>query len=190
MSTDSPKRTSPAREKILPAGVRVVALETHPDRRGSFTEVFRAEWNVGIEPVQWDSIVTDRGGVLRGVKVHLSNDHLVVPQDGRLTFGLKDLRRGSPTEGAVATLDVDTSESIVAVTVPRGVAHGFYFHEPSVVLIGNTSSYDVEDQQRVYWADPALGIPWPAATAVLSDEDEAAPPLSEALAALDGRQPT
>src|SRR6266516_3223257 len=50
----------------LPVGVELFPLEMHPDTRGCLTEIFRAEWDTGVSPVQWN-VVSSQAGVLRGV---------------------------------------------------------------------------------------------------------------------------
>ena len=115
---------------MLPIGVRVRALEPHLDERGTVIEVFRAEWRVGVEPVQWNA-VTSMAGVLRGVHLHrVHTDHLTVVA-GRMVLGLHDLRRGSETCGFGTTVKL-SAEQPASVVVPVGVAHGFYFPEPSI----------------------------------------------------------
>ena len=82
----------------LPIGTSLRVLEPHRDPRGSFTELFRGEWNQGVAPVQWNAVRSDIG-VLRGVHAHLRHaDYLTVPI-GRATVGLRDLRRWSDTLG-------------------------------------------------------------------------------------------
>src|SRR3972149_1059 len=50
----------------LPAGVRLLPLQMNRDDRGVFTEVFRRSWDTGIEPVQWNFVRSQAGGLRRG----------------------------------------------------------------------------------------------------------------------------
>jgi dTDP-4-dehydrorhamnose 3,5-epimerase-like enzyme len=36
----------------LPDGVTLDRLTSHRDSRGSFTEIFRDDWNIGVVPLQ------------------------------------------------------------------------------------------------------------------------------------------
>jgi len=54
----------PARSE-LPVGVRVRALDMHPDDRGFLAEIFREEWDTGIEPVPWNAVRSE-ANTLRG----------------------------------------------------------------------------------------------------------------------------
>lgn len=177
----------PAAAARLPDGVRLRPLTTHADPRGTFTEVYRQEWDTGIVPIQWNAVFTE-AGVMRGVHLHpLHDDYLIVVQ-GRASIGLRDLRRGSPTEGAVALVELRGAD-MAAITIPHGVAHGFYFHEPSLHIYSVTHYWDPADELACRWDDPELGIPWPVTDAVLSPRDAAAPPLRELLAQLAPYQP-
>ena len=125
---------------ILPAGTVFRQLQAHADRRGVFTELYRREWGTGADPIQWNAVWSE-AGVLRGVHVHIRHhDYLTVPV-GRASVGLKDLRRGSPTEGLAALVELGR-ERPGALVIPRGVAHGFYFHEPSLHVYAVSEYWD------------------------------------------------
>jgi dTDP-4-dehydrorhamnose 3,5-epimerase len=171
----------------LPEGVRLRHLDAHRDARGSFTEIFRAAWDAAFRPLQWSAMATVPG-TLRGVHVHPRHTDYLVLVSGRTSVGLKDLRSGSPTEDLGALLEV-AGERPVALMIPNGVAHGIYYHEPSLELVGASEYWNLADELRCRWDDPALGIPWPAREALLSPEDAAAGSLEELrarLAALTG----
>jgi dTDP-4-dehydrorhamnose 3,5-epimerase len=114
----------------LPAGTVFRPLEAHADERGVFTELYRREWGTGVEPIQWNAVWSE-AGVLRGTHVHIRHDDYLTVPVGRASIGLRDLRRGSPTEGLAALVELGR-ERPGALVIPRGVAHGFYFHEPSL----------------------------------------------------------
>jgi dTDP-4-dehydrorhamnose 3,5-epimerase len=161
----------------LPHGVRLRGLVPHDDERGTLTELFRQEWKGGAVPVQWN-LVRSEAGVQRGVHVHLGYDEVYLLLDGRLVVGMRDTRRGSPTEGAVATLDL-RAEAPCAVMVPTGIAHGLLFPEASRILIGTTRTWDPAQELGCHWLDPALAIPWPTRRARLSARDAAFGPLAD-----------
>jgi dTDP-4-dehydrorhamnose 3,5-epimerase len=172
----------------LPIGVELFALEMHRDSRGCLTEVFREEWDTGVSPVQWN-VVSSEAGVLRGVHVHPRHDDYLIVVQGESSAGLRDLRRGSPTEGMAAVVPVSGDE-LTAIKIPHGVAHGFYFHVPSVHVYAVTSYWDRADELGCHWADPELAIPWPTSSAPsLSETDTTAQSLQELLNELEPLQP-
>ena len=171
----------------LPVGTLLQPLEAHADERGVFTELYRREWGLGAEPVQWNAVWSE-AGVLRGVHVHVRHDDYLTVPVGRASVGLRDLRRDSPTAGLTAVVELGR-EQPGALVIPRGVAHGFYFHEPSLHVYAVSEYWVPADELACNWADPALGIDWPAATALVSDRDRDAQPLEALLAELEPSQP-
>lgn len=162
--------------KLL-SGVRIDAIATHRDSRGDFSEIFRQEWPAAIEARQWN-VVSSEPGVLRGVHVHVRHDDYLAVVRGAVSIGLCDLRPWSPTHGAAAVVELHESE-LRGLTIPWGVAHGFYFHEPSLHVYAVSEYFDPKDELGCRWDDPRLGIPWPVADARISARDEQAPSLPE-----------
>jgi dTDP-4-dehydrorhamnose 3,5-epimerase len=162
---------------VLPQGVELRALEPHADDRGRFTELFREEWGAGVAPVQWNA-VTSEAGVLRGVHVHVRHDDYLVVHAGTATVGLCDLRADSPTSGLATCVEM-TGEEPAGLAIPHGVAHGFYFHEPSLHIYAVSRYWDPSDELGCRWDDPDLGIPWPQPDARLSPRDAALPSLAD-----------
>lgn len=158
----------------------------HRDDRGCFTEVFRACWNTGMEPLQWN-LVSSQANVLRGVHVHLVHDDYLTLVSGRAVIGLRDLRPGSETEG-LATLVEMSGDEMSALTIPVGVAHGFCFLEPSVHAYAVSHYFSPADEFGCRWDDPALGITWPVEDPRVSPRDREAPSLEELLATLAMRR--
>ncbi len=170
----------------LPAGVAVHPLTSHADERGAFTEVFREEWGLGVEPVQWNAVRTEPG-VLRGVHVHVRHADLLTVADGWATIGLCDLRTGSPTHGLATTVDL-RGDAMDVIVIPPGVAHGFLFHERSLHVYAVTHYWATDDELGCHWADPALGIRWPAEPRRISDRDARLPRLVDLRAQLAPHQ--
>jgi dTDP-4-dehydrorhamnose 3,5-epimerase len=171
----------------LPDGTSVRPLEPHLDDRGSFTELFRAEWPTGVAPIQWNAVRSD-AGVFRGVHVHLRHDDYLTVLAGRAAVGLRDLRRGSPSEGLSALVEL-RGDQPAAIVIPHGVAHGFYFPEPSLHVYAVTEYWDLDDELSCRWDDPALEIAWPVSSAQVSQRDAASPPLQVLLDQLEPSQP-
>lgn len=176
--------------RIVPidiAGVAVRPLLMHRDERGSVSELFRVDWETGFEPMQWHSLAS-RAGTIRGMHLHVRHADYKIPVAGRETLMLKDLRRGSATEGNAARLELSASE-LTAVIIPPGVAHGIYSHEDSVTLVGSTALYDPDDEFEFSWCDPELGVEWPAAPEQVSSRDRNAQSLRALIEQLEPFQP-
>ena len=161
----------------LPTGVSLLTLTPHADDRGVFTELYRASWEPGVVPVQWNAVRSEPN-VLRGVHIHrLHTDYLTIVA-GVATIGLHDLRLGSPTEGLGATVELD-AHAAAALVIPVGVAHGFYFHEPSIHIYAVSHEFDPADELGCRWDDPTLEIAWPCADPLISPRDRELGSLNE-----------
>lgn len=172
---------------LLPEGVTLRRLVPHRDERGVFTELFRSEWDVGVEPVQWNA-VNSEANVLRGVHVHPRHDDYLVLTVGHAAVGLRDLRVDSPTRDLVCLVEMDGTEP-AALTIPHGVAHGFWFRAVSVHIYAVSHAWDPADELGCHWADPALGIPWPDGEPHVSARDAALPALEHLAGVLAGAAP-
>ena len=162
---------------VLPAGVHLVPLDMHVDDRGVFTELFRQSWFDELTPVQWN-VVHSEANVLRGVHVHVRHADYLTVVSGRAVFGLCDLRPGSPTAGQRARIEMDGTQ-LQALIIPPGVAHGFYFVEPSMHVYAVSEYWDQEDELGCHFADPDLALSWPSATPRVSSRDAALPSLNQ-----------
>ncbi|MCC7494709.1 MAG: dTDP-4-dehydrorhamnose 3,5-epimerase family protein [Fimbriimonadaceae bacterium] len=172
---------APRRTATAIAGVWHHRLDSHPDSRGDFTEVWRDEWALCRQPVQWN-LARNRAGVLRGVHLHHRHHDYLVLTAGSAVFGLADLRAGSPTEGVRICLTI-TSETLQGLVIPPGVAHGFWFAEPATHLYAVSHYWAHDDELGVRWNDPDLALPWPAAVGapLLSPRDQTLGPLADLL---------
>ena len=168
---------------LLPDGVELHPLTTHADERGSFTELFRESWPTGVRPVQWN-VVRSEPNVLRGVHVHIVHADYLTVVDGHATVGLRDLRRDSPTSGLATAVELRADE-MAAIVIPTGVAHGFWFREPSLHVYAVTAYWDTADELGCHWADPGLELPWDPVDPALSARDASAGTLDELLAQLN-----
>jgi dTDP-4-dehydrorhamnose 3,5-epimerase len=152
----------------LPDGVVVRPLTVHADPRGTLTEIYRQEWR-DCEAVQFNC-VSSVPNVLRGVHAHMEHtDHLVVLAGGML-LGLHDLRPWSSDFGHSCMRRLDGAAP-VAVVLPPGVAHGFYFEKPAVMIYGISTYWDMADEIGCNWDAPELGFRWPTKNPVLSPRD-------------------
>jgi dTDP-4-dehydrorhamnose 3,5-epimerase len=166
----------------LPHDLRLSPLVPHHDDRGTFLELYREEWPTGVDPIQWNAVDTN-AGVLRGVHVHPRHDDYLIVVRGHATIGVRDLRESSPSEGAAACVEFN-GEHPTAISIPHGVAHGFFFHQPSTHIYSVSHYWDLKDELGCRWDDPGLEIPWPQQEAQISPRDAALPPLDTLLSEL------
>ena len=167
-------------------GVIVRPRVMHLDHRGAVSELFRADEDGGFEPRQWHALIS-RAGTLRGMHLHLRHWDYKLVVAGREALVLKDLRRGSQSEGGAARIELSAAE-LTSVTIPPGVAHGLYSYENSVTLVGSSAFYDPGDEFEFRWDDPELGASWPATPIHLSERDRNAQPLRSLVRQIETQQ--
>ena len=91
-----------------------------------------------------------------------------------------DIRRGSPTYGRWAAVEIN-AENKKLLWVPPGFAHGFCtLTDVSEVAYKTTAEYSAPDDRGILWNDAALGVKWPTTNPVLSAKDAHAPMLADA----------
>jgi dTDP-4-dehydrorhamnose 3,5-epimerase len=166
----------------LPLGVELRTLATHCDYRGTFTELFRQSWMTSAHMIQWNA-VNSECRVLRGVHLHHRHADYLTVLRGRVLFGLKDLRPESATYALTALVEI-SEQQLTTLYIPPGVAHGFYFIEPSLHVYAVSEYWDMADELGCRYDDPDLGIPWPDPDPVVSDRDRDLPSLQALLALL------
>lgn len=165
--------------------IKLVALTVHGDARGSFTETFReADWAPllnGAHFVQDNQSRSAAAGTIRGLHYQtppFAQDKLVQVVSGRIFDVAVDLRRGSPSFGRHAAIEL--SDDGRQVFVPAGFAHGFMTLAPdTIVAYKVTASYDPNSERGIAWDDPDLGIAWPQPAATLSPRDRQWPRLKD-----------
>jgi dTDP-4-dehydrorhamnose 3,5-epimerase len=161
-------------------GVTVVELEPHADARGSLVEFYRESWSVPGRHALQGNISRSNAGAMRGMHLHREQCDYWFPVSGTMFVALADLRSGSPTERATATLQMSAA-SPKALFIPPGVAHGFLAESDLVLVYLVDRYFDGTDEWGIAWNDPALGIDWPIDEPLLSDRDMRNPSLREAL---------
>lgn len=182
--------TSERAPSALP-GVRHGALTRHGDKRGTFTELWRASsLDAGAGSFVQANLSTSAPGVLRGLHLHRRQLDYWVVVAGRAFVALVDARPqvgGSPGPVAVETRELRPNDWVV---IPSGVAHGFLALEALQLLYLVTNEYDGSDELGFAWDDPAVGVPWPVVTAtadgrpIVSERDATNPPLADVVARL------
>lgn len=169
----------------LPEGVKLRELAPHRDDRGTFLELFRTEWGGPSELVQWNSVKSN-ANVLRGVHAHHTHDDYLTVVSGRAIIGLADLRPSSSTYRAATCVELSEAAP-KAIAIPHGVAHGFYFPEPTIHVYAVSHYWNMDDELGCRWDDPELEIPWPQTNANISDRDAALPSLAELVMQLEAK---
>ncbi|MCM2303109.1 MAG: dTDP-4-dehydrorhamnose 3,5-epimerase [Elusimicrobia bacterium] len=168
-------------------GLLTVEGPFFPDERGFFFEAFRADdWGkAGLPPLVQDNLSRSRKGVVRGLHYQIpprAIGKLVRCSRGRIFDAVVDLRRGSPTFGRSASIELDDSGNRM-FWVPAGFAHGFCALSDSADVTYKVTGYwSKEVDAGIRWSDPALGIAWPvsAADAIVTAKDAALPLLADA----------
>lgn len=161
-------------------GVRFIELVVHGDDRGSFAEVYRQAWLPGEQPALQGNLSRSSPGVLRGMHFHRRQWDYWFVVTGTAFVALADLRRGSPTEGRIATTRLSWEEPR-GLFIPPGVAHGFLAETELVLGYLIDRYFDGSDEFGVAWDDPGLAIAWPTPDPTLSERDRGNPSLSAAL---------
>lgn len=101
-----------------------------------------------------------------------------------LPSGLRDLRPHSPTAGRRSLVELSGRDRRVVV-IPHGVAHGFFFPEPSLHVYSMTEYWNPGEGLGCRWDDPDLEIPWAVqGDPLLSERDAGLGSLKELLHAL------
>jgi len=167
---------------------RIIAPQRYVDDRGWFSETFHEKRlrDIGITMrfVQDNQSSSKRAGTLRGLHFQVppaAQAKLVSVVRGRILDVVVDIRRGSPTFGRHASVEL-SAESGRQVYVPEGFAHGFVTLEDEVVVMYKASAfYSPAHDCGIYWNDPDIGFPWPFkdSEVVVSDKDKRLPSLKE-----------
>ena len=171
------------------AGVLEIRPRQFADDRGFFSEVWNAQsfGDAGIDLafVQDNHSLSRERGVLRGLHYQLppvAQDKLVRVTRGSILDVAVDIRRSSPGFGQWVAVTLSASDWN-QLLVPKGFAHGFVTLEPDTeVQYKVTAPYSAAHDRSIRFDDPTIGVEWPfpAADLILSDKDQAAPPLAEA----------
>ncbi len=166
------------------AGAFLVEIEPHADERGFFARTFCAREfaAAGLDSrlVQTSLSWNPTPGTLRGLHFQAAphaEAKLVRCVRGRIYDVIADLRPDSPTFAQHLAIELAADERN-AIYVPPGLAHGFLTLEPDCEVHYQMSEFHAPEAARgVRWNDPALGIVWPRAIAVISARDRGWPDL-------------
>ena len=174
-------------------GVVIIEPTVFGDERGYFFESWsQREFDEKVRPVRFvqDNESKSRYGVVRGLHFQRgehAQSKLVRVVEGRVLDVAVDIRRGSPTFGRYAAVEL-SAENKRQLFIPRGFAHGFSVLSPTAVFQYKCDNlYAPQSEGAVAWNDPSIGIDWqiPAGDVLLSEKDRCHPTLAEAAELFD-----
>lgn len=183
------------RVTVEPTGLAdcvVVRVAAHPDARGSFRELLRAsDFAAAGLPSHFPQLNHSRSarGVVRGLHFQFEPPmaKLMRVVRGAALLVAVDVRHGSAGCGRAHWREQRAGDD-AWLYAPAGFARGLQALEDGTeVEYLCTAEYSVAGEGGIRWNDPALGIPWPIADAIVSDKDRAAPLLREWLTGPQGR---
>jgi dTDP-4-dehydrorhamnose 3,5-epimerase len=164
------------------AGAFEIELERHADARGFFARTWcareLAEHGLRTTLAQCSISLNTHRGTLRGMHWQTAPHEeakLVRCTSGSIWDVIVDLRPDSPTYLEHVGVEL-TAERRNMLYVPEGFAHGFLTLEPTTEVFYQMSElYAPEAAGGARYDDPAFGIVWPAAVAVIAERDAAYP---------------
>ncbi len=170
------------------AGVKIITPKKYGDHRGFFSEVYNeATWRAAgldIRFVQDNHSLSAAPGTIRGLHFQIAphaQDKLIRVARGRILDVAVDLRRSSPTFGRHFAAEL-SADNWAQLLVPAGFAHGFCsLTDDAEVLYKVSAFYSAAHDRGLAWDDPDLAIGWPfgAQKAILSDRDRGWPRLRD-----------
>lgn len=165
------------------SGLLIIEPNVFADARGFFFETFQQTRYaaIGLPSFVQDNISRSQRGTLRGL--HYQKPHtqgkLVWVTRGSVWDVAVDIRKSSPTFGQWFSITL-SDENHTQLYVPPGFAHGFCtLSDTADFCYKCTDVYSPADEHGILWNDPALNIPWPVTTPILSAKDERYPSLAE-----------
>ena len=174
-------------------GVVIIEPKIFGDERGYFFESWsQREFDEKVRPVRFvqDNESKSKYGVLRGLhfqKGEHAQSKLVRVVEGRVLDVAVDIRRGSPTFGKYAAVEL-SAENKRQFFIPRGFAHGFsVLSETATFQYKCDNLYAPHAEGAIAWNDPSIGIDWglPAEEVILSEKDRLHPTIDRAAELFD-----
>lgn len=169
-------------------GVVIIEPTVFGDERGYFFESYsQREFDEKVRPVKFvqDNESRSHYGVVRGLhfqKGAYAQSKLVRVIEGRVLDVAVDIRRGSPTFGRYAAVEL-SAENRRQLFIPRGFAHGFsVLSETALFQYKCDNLYAPQSEGSIIWNDPTIGIDWriPVEDISLSEKDRHHPALNDA----------
>lgn len=147
-------------DKTSIEGVKILTLKTFPSEEGDFGELMRLGEKAEIEVIPSFTVAQINRTTLLGESVkawhlHLKQDEIwfVVPS-GHVLVGLWDVRKNSPTCGAIMRVILGCGQSKL-LFIPKGVAHGSknLMPDPTELFYFVNKQFDIHDpdEKRIPW---------------------------------------
>lgn len=164
----------------------LVKPKVFADERGFFAETYKlsefAAFGITQHFVQ-DNHSKSVKGVIRGLhfqKHPKAQAKLVRCIAGKILDVAVDIRQCSPTFGKWEAEILDSLDSHM-LYIPAGFAHGFaVLSDTAEVFYKTSDEYSRENDRGIIWNDPGIGIEWGLKNPIVSDKDQALPPLKHA----------
>jgi len=165
-------------------GLLKIELQTHADARGHFIE----RWNkkrfqeLDLPELIQDNFSRSAANVVRGL--HYQHERpqgkLVTCLHGKVLDVVVDLRRASSTYGQHCSVELEAARP-TWLWIPPGFAHGFAVLSPEGADLWYKidQEYNAKGEGGIRWNDPQIGIDWRVKKPILSDRDQALPPLAD-----------
>lgn len=177
-------------QKTAIADCWLIKPRVFEDERGYFFESyqhqrFKEAVQIEFNPIQ-DNEAFSSYGVLRGLhfqEAPYAQAKLVRAVQGKIIDVAVDLRKNSPTFGAVVTAEL-SHENKEQLFVPKGCAHGYaVLSQTAVVFYKTDAFYHPQAERGIAYNDPELKIDWriPQAEQILSEKDLQWPTLKKAV---------
>lgn len=171
-------------------GVMLFSPKIHTDARGYFLEnvnLRRLREALALPTLEFvqENLSQSRRHVLRGLHFQRephAQGKLISVTAGEIFDVAVDIRPDSPTFGRWTGTLLSASNRRL-FWIPPGYAHGFLtLSEHADCLYRTTHYWNAAAEGSIRWNDPTLAIDWPlSAPPILSDRDQAAPLLQNAL---------
>lgn len=166
------------RETNIP-GVFEVEMFHAGDDRGMFVKPYHKDTLEAkglVSEFRESFYSTNRKGVIRGMHFQYPpHDHakIVYCTSGRLLDVILDLRKGSPTYGQWAEIEL-SGDNYTAAYIPTGMAHGFCVLEDNTTMIYLTSTVHSPQSDAGIHTD-SFGFDWPEENPTRSARDQEFP---------------
>ena len=169
-------------------GVLILEPAVFGDHRGFFMESWskRAMEEAGLfyDFVQDNHSSSSVKGTLRGIHFQRGDKaqaKLVRCVKGAVLDVAVDLRPVSPTYKKWVAVEL-SAENKKQLLIPRGFGHGFVTLTDDVEFLYKADNYYApEADGGIRWNDPEIGVDWGVENPILSQKDENAPLLKDAV---------
>jgi dTDP-4-dehydrorhamnose 3,5-epimerase len=148
--------------------VKLIRCKRFEDARGTFMEAFNfaaaSELSLPLAWAQDNQVWSDRRYTIRGLhfqKGSAAQAKLIRVLSGAILDVAVDVRADSPTFGQHVAVELVPGPR--QLFVPEGFAHGYCTLMPDTEVFYKVSRpWEPRQEGGLHWADPDLGIAWPA----------------------------